>query len=125
MTDIEGTLKGVAYTLTITTDDDTATFLDDMIGRGRESEDEPLRPPAMVDLDTNTVVWLNPTLKDAEELVYWVNDTINLANNPRYGPVADPKAFFTVKYEHIEFGDGVCECTVCQEGFLTAEDFAP
>lgn len=118
MNDIKGTLKGVAYTLTITADEETAEFLDDMIGRGRESDDEPLRPPAMVDLDTNTVVWLNPTLQDAKELIEWVADTIELAHTYN-----QPQAFYTARYEHVEFGEGVCDCTACQEGWLDADYF--
>jgi hypothetical protein len=117
--DIKGTLKGIAYTLTITADEDTITFIDDMLGRGREDMDnEPVRPPAMIDFDTNTVVWLNPTLQDAKELVEWVTDTVALAHE--YG---QPQAFCTVRYEHVEFGKGVCDCTACQEGWLDADYF--
>lgn len=119
MNDIKGILKGVAYTLTITADTETIEFIDDIIDRGREDLDnEPLRPAAMVDFDTNTVVWLNPTLQDAKELIEWVADTISLAHD--YG---QPQAFYTAKYEHVEFGEGVCDCTPCQEGWLDADYF--
>lgn len=122
MSDIKGILKGVSYTLAITADHDTITFLDDMTSRGRESTDELLRPPAMIDFDNNTITWLNPTIEDAAELINWVKDSVELANDPRYG-VSTIKAFFTARYEHIEFGQGVCDCTVCQEGYLTPEYF--
>lgn len=107
------------HTLTVTLDDDSYGFVT-TDALPVDVYDDSHWPAALTDDDTNTIVFLNPTIAEARLIADWLRDMLSI--DAQYATPKHPAtaAVTNFRYEHLCTG---CDCTVCSEGYLDIDYF--